>query len=125
MSLSNPLQYSQLAPAAIEAAAKLVESITLLDYYKTNAIVEGDAFAIARWKAVSIGNLAATILQTIQFRDEEAGKLEMPGPKYAQMGATVDQEQRAFHIATLTKVPPCTNPAVFIKPANPISPSGN
>lgn len=126
MSLSNPLQYSQLAPAAIEAAAKLVETISLVDYYKADSTISVDAFAIARWKAVSIGNLAVTILQTMQFRDEIAGSLPVT-PQFADVkgvpgitGGTqvdADTEFKAFLTAAINEVPPCTKPLIRKKPA--------
>ena len=108
MSLAKPLDYSQLAPAAIQAAAKLIEGITSNDY--PVAGVPTDAFAVARWKAISIGNLASTILHTIQFRDEIVGGLPAKNPTFAPGTPTVEQEFHAFSAAKINKVPPCTTP---------------
>lgn len=114
MSLAKPLDYSQLGPAAIQAAAKLVEAITITDYNQAGTGIPIDAFAVARWKALSIGNLAVTILQTMQFRDEIAGGLEAKNVKFAKVTpgnpVTVQQEFHAFSEAKIDKVPPCTTP---------------
>ena len=82
-----PLNYDQIAQAAVAAALQLTNEIDPVSYTDVGSGGNLDPFMLARRKAENIGHLTTTILETMRRRNESVFNLQ-DGPPPCGSAAT-------------------------------------